>query len=272
MQRFLGALALAFFSVTALAQTPSTGRDYSDLWSNTAESGWGANVIQQDRILFITLFVYGTDRRATWYVASDVTHTGTSNGVDTYSGALYSTTGTPFGTNPFDPASVAATAVGTLTFTGRADGTATLAYTVSGTTVTKTVTRQTWRANSIESTVYYGATSYVRSQCANPGQNGTENDTAIYTLTVTSNSFRLVEDNGTNNQGVRLICNWIGTYSQAGRLGSVTGVATCEDNVPAAFTMTDLQINARSFSANFTAQEPAPRNCRADGRLGGVRR
>jgi len=271
MKRLVVALLLAF-SVPALAQTPSTGRDYSDLWSNTGESGWGANVIQQDTILFITLFVYGTDRRATWYVASDVTHTGTSNGVDTYSGALYSTTGTPFGTNPFDPTSVAATAVGTLTFSGRADGSAALTYTVSGTTVTKTVTRQTWRANSIASTQYHGVTSYVRSQCANPSQNSPQSDQASYTLTVTSNAFTLVEDNGTNTQGVRLICNWVGTYSQAGRLGGATGTVTCEDNVPASFTMTDLQINSRGFSANFSAQEPAPRLCRADGRLGGVRR
>jgi hypothetical protein len=271
MQRLLAALVLAF-SVSALAQTPSTGRDYSDLWSNTGESGWGANVIQQDTILFVTLFVYGTDRRATWYVGSDVVYTGTSNGADSYSGPLYSTTGTPFGTTPFDSGSVVATTVGTVTFTGRADGTATLAYTVNGTTVTKTVTRQTWRANSIPSTQYYGVTSYTRSQCSSAGQNGPQNDNAIYTLTVTTNAFQLVEDNGTNNQGVRLICNWIGTYSQAGRLGSATGTTTCEDNVPAAFTMTDLQINSRSFSASFTAQEAAPGSCRAEGRISGARR
>lgn len=271
MKRFLGTLLLAF-SVTAFAQTPSTGRDYSDLWFNAQESGWGANVIQQDTILFVTLFVYGPDRRATWYVGPAITYASTANGAESYTGDLYSTTGTPFGTTPFDPGSVVATPVGTLTFTGRADGTATLTYTVSGTQVTKTIGRQTWRANTIAATQYVGSTSYIRSQCSNPAQNGAENDNALYTLTVTNSTFTLVEDNGTNTQGVRLICNWNGTYSQEGRLGRATGTTVCEDNVPASFTMTDLQINSRSFSANFTAQEAAPRSCRAEGRIGGPRR
>jgi hypothetical protein len=271
MKGLLGVLALAF-GVSAFAQTPSAGRDYSDLWFNAQESGWGVNVIQQDTILFVTLFVYGPDRRATWYVGPSITFSGTSNGADSYTGELYSTTGTPFGTTPFDANSVAATPVGTLTFIGRADGTATLTYTVSGTQVTKAVGRQTWRANTIAATQYFGATSYVRSQCANPAQNGPENDNALYTLTVTSSAFTLVEDNGTSPQGVRLICNWNGTYSQEGRLGRATGTVTCEDNVTAPFTMTDLQINSRSFGANWTAQEPVPRLCRVEGRIGGTRR
>jgi len=136
------------------------------------------------------------------------------------------------------------------------------------------VTRQTWRANSIAATTYVGSASFVRSQCANPSENGPEpgGPPTTYTLTVTSNTFTLHEDSGRNSQGVLLFCNWNGTYTQAGRLGAVTGTVACENNVAVPFTMTDLQINSRAFSANMSAQEPAPSLCRVEGRMGGVRR
>jgi hypothetical protein len=201
-----------------------------------------------------------------------VGYVSSAGGSDTYSGDLLATTGSPFSANPYNPSAFTFTSVGNITFTGNADGSATITYSVSGAQVSKRVTRQTWRANTIASTSYFGATNYVRSGCSVFAQNGPQNDQASYALTVTSNTFTLVEDNGTNNSGVRLICNWVGTYTQAGRFGAATGTTTCEDNVPAAFTITDLQINAQSFSARFTAQEPAPGNCRAEGSIVGVRR
>jgi hypothetical protein len=266
MNRFLLGIALGT-SLHAAAQTPATGRDYSDLWYNAQESGWGVNVIQQDTILFVTLFVYGADRRPTWYVGPAVAFSGASGGGETYSGDLFTTTGPPLGT-PFDPNAVVATAVGNFTFRGNADGTASISYTVNGTPVSKDVVRQTWRANAIAATQYYGATSYTRSGCSNPSMNGPQNDRATYTLTITSATFTLFEDNGPEGA-----CSWNGSYTQGGRLGSVSGTVQCEgDPAPIPFTMTDLQVSSQGFSANWTAQEPAPRMCRASGRIGGTRR
>lgn len=270
MNKLLGAL-LCCFAFSASAQTPTTGRDYSDIWFNASESGWGVNVIQQDTILFITLFVYGPDGRPVWYVAPAVALTGSSGGVDTYSGELYATTGTPFGTVPFNPASVTVTAVGTLTFTGSSSG-ATLSYTVSGIPVTKSVVRQTWRTNVVPSTQYTGATSYTRSQCAISGRNGPVVDRANYTFIIGTNTFSMVEENFGEDGRPSGICRWNGTYSQTGRLGRSTGTATCEDNVAVPYTITDLQITASGFSSLFTAQEPAPELCQVSGRIAGVRR
>jgi len=40
------------------------------------EDGWGMNIAQQGDTLFATVFVYGSDRRPTWYVASSITYSG----------------------------------------------------------------------------------------------------------------------------------------------------------------------------------------------------
>lgn len=258
---------LCSMSNPADAQTPTTGRDYSDLWWNAAESGWGMNVIHQDTILFITLFIYGADRKPTWYVASDVGYVGTNaSGDDTYRGELYLTSGSPFNAVPFDAASTTRSSVGSITFTGLAAGGANVSYTVNGVSngpVTKSTARVTWRNNVVNGVQYVGSTSYTRSQCPNPAENGPQVDRATYTLTVTGETLKLVEDNGPGK-----ICNWNGTYTQSGRLGQSTGTTVCEDNVPATYTFTDLQVSPQSFGANFSARG----GCSAAGRLGGTRK
>src|SRR5262249_6327327 len=154
--------------------TPATGRNYSDLWWNSNESGWGANVIHQGNILFITMFLYGTDGRPTWYLSSAVLYVSTdSAGNDTFRGELAQVTGSPF-TQAFNPNATQATAVGTITFIGLANGGGTLSYTVNGVpngSVTKSVTRLTYRANTVTSTEYSGATVYTRSGCTSASLN-----------------------------------------------------------------------------------------------------
>ncbi len=67
------ALAAASLSspVASAATVPvNIGSQYTDLWWNPQENGWGMNVVQQGETAFITLFVYGPDDKPTWYVAS----------------------------------------------------------------------------------------------------------------------------------------------------------------------------------------------------------
>lgn len=63
----------------------------TDLWYNPAESGWGANIVQQNDIMVVTLFVYSPTGEPTWYVASDVRATGEDkNGLpNLFGGKLY---------------------------------------------------------------------------------------------------------------------------------------------------------------------------------------
>jgi len=104
-------LVVSLFAPPALATSFST--DQSDLWYIATESGWGMQLVQRGSVIFATLFVYGPNGTPTWYVAT-MNPTGASF---TWSGTLYATTGPWFGTVPFNPALVTATAVGIMTWT-----------------------------------------------------------------------------------------------------------------------------------------------------------
>jgi lysyl endopeptidase len=109
--------------------------NYTDIWWNPAESGWGINLNHEADTIFATLFTYDTDNAGLWLVA---TMTRQSDG--SYTGALYRTVGPAFNASPWAPP-FAATQVGTMTitFTGSLGA---LVYSVNGTTVTKTIQRQ----------------------------------------------------------------------------------------------------------------------------------
>jgi hypothetical protein len=110
--------------------------DYTDLWWNANESGWGMAVAQQLGNMFLAWYVYDGAGKPVWYVASNCALAG--NGC---SGTLYRTTGPAFGPT-FDAARVQVFAVGTVTlgFTDPDHGV--LGYTVDGVAGTKSITRQ----------------------------------------------------------------------------------------------------------------------------------
>lgn len=113
--------------------------DYTDLWWNPAESGWGLNLIQHpSSVIFGVMYTYEPPNRATWFVLPG----GTWSSPTTYGGAIYRVTGPAFNAATFDPAAVSLRQVGaaTLTFTGRDSGT--FSFSVDGVAVTKTITRQ----------------------------------------------------------------------------------------------------------------------------------
>jgi hypothetical protein len=125
-------------SCTFTAGSRASATNYQDLWWNPNESGWGINLTHQGTLIFATLFTYASDNRDMWLVASGLARQNDGS----YSGSLYRTTGPSFSALPWNPASVGVTEVGTMrvAFTDGANGT--LTYTVNGTTVTKSITRQ----------------------------------------------------------------------------------------------------------------------------------
>ena len=220
----LGLLA----SLPARAVTGSS--DYSGLWYNAAEEGWGMNVMQQEQILFITLFIYGSNSQPTWFVASNASFTSANSAGDrTYTGLLYVTTGTPFSTNPFNPAATTVVQVGTITFVGRADGTATVTYTANGSSVNKGVVRQTWAQPNFTlntATPYAGAQSSRKTGCAvasnNEVANGTYDNIALY---INGSTMRLELTTPPTDAG---LCTFQGSnYIQEGRFGKATLFGTC---------------------------------------------
>src|SRR5258706_111333 len=121
------------------ASNRSRSTNFQDLWwGGLSESGWGVNVAHQGNKLFATLFTYDASGQPLWLVMSDGSKTSSA----TYTGALYRSTGPAFNAVPFTPITPAnLTQVGTMTFVFTDGDTATLSYTVNGTSVTKNIQR-----------------------------------------------------------------------------------------------------------------------------------
>jgi hypothetical protein len=129
--------ASAAFETFVAASQPL---NYTALWWNPAESGWGVNLNHQGNILFSTLFTYDSSRAPLWLVMSNGAMQ--SDGA-TFTGDLYRTTGPAFNANPFTPIGAANLAkVGAMTVSFTDVNGATLRYTVNGVEVTKAIQRQ----------------------------------------------------------------------------------------------------------------------------------
>lgn len=110
--------------------------DYSDLWWNPNESGWGFNIIQHGTgVLFCVMFTYGPGNVPMWYVVPG----GTWNTTTNFSGAVYRVSGTAVN-QPF--VGSAATNVGNATIIFTDQNNASLTMTVNGTQVIKQIQRQ----------------------------------------------------------------------------------------------------------------------------------
>ncbi len=111
-----------------------------DLWwayPAGSESGWGVNLTQQDRIIFLTWFTYDESGAPLWLVA-----TTTAVSPSEFTGTLYRTMGPPFYAVPFNPANIAITPVGTVDLAFQNGNLGTFTYTVNGITQAKAITRQ----------------------------------------------------------------------------------------------------------------------------------
>lgn len=112
--------------------------DYSDLYYNPAESGWGLNIQQHpsDKI-FATWFVYGLDRKPTWYVLPD----GGWSSDHEYSGTLYRTIGS-YLSDTWDPNAKQVIPVGTMKLTFAKYNTVAISYTIDNVSGVKSAVRQ----------------------------------------------------------------------------------------------------------------------------------
>ena len=253
----------ATLAVCLPARATTYSTDYTDLWYNPAESGWGINVIQQYNTIFATLFVYAGDSSPTWFVASDI-EPQPAGSLTSFSGTLYRTTGPAYTLGSFNPGSVVATAVGSITFAFTSENTATLVYSVNGTTYTKSIQRQTWRTEALAGN-YFGGLTAVGSSCS-----GVSNGDVLIvgTMAVQQNStqasFAVQFQNSSGTQQ----CAFTGNYTQAGTHGSTTGTWSCTTGNSGNFTLTGIQANVNGLTAHFHGNDQF---CTYDGYFGGPR-
>lgn len=267
LKRFAAAAVAAFgFSLPASATTYST--DFSDLWwAGASENGWGINFIQQSEIIFATMFVYGNDSTPRWYVASALAPS--PSGSTTFSGQLFRTTGPYFG-GPWN-ANVTPVPVGNMTVAFNSPSTATLSYSVDGVSVTKNITRQTWR-NIDASGAYGGGVLAVGTNCGGGASNGPIAIFGALNITQSGNAVTM-RVNFVNAGNAASICNFNGTLNTAGKVASMSGQFSCTFGGVAGnagtFSISALEVTTNGLNGNFTGQDQF---CTYNsGRFGGLR-
>jgi lysyl endopeptidase len=145
LSRFLAPSSSPTAPLTVPAGSGSTGGgttivpalNYTALWWNPAESGWGLSITQHDSRLFAAWFVYGADGSPQWVVMPG----GTWSSTTSITGDVYSTSGPPSG-QPFNASLVSSLKVGTATIDFSAVDRAVLSYAVNGVAGTKAIQRQ----------------------------------------------------------------------------------------------------------------------------------
>lgn len=258
--RHYAAAMVAALGFCLPASATTYGTDYTDLWWNPSESGWGINLIQQYETIFATLFVYGTDNSARWYVASNL-----SGSQSSFSGTLYQTTGPAFSapwTGGPPP-----TAVGSMSISFSGTNAGTLTYTVNGVTVSKAIERQTWRPNNVAGN-YIGGMTATASNCSNPADNGFALITGLLTVQHGGGGSASLRVDFRNAAGTSATCTFSGSYTPQGRIATISGSYSCTLGSTGTFTMSEVDVTRSGFSATFSGQDQF---CRYTGYFGGVR-
>jgi hypothetical protein len=111
--------------------------NFSDLWWNSNESGWGVTITHHSSgIAFITWFTYDDFGNPKWYVASNCRIVS-----NFCSDTLYETTGPPFAAT-FNPAVISVRSVGSISLSFTGLNTGRMSYAVRGSSGFKTISRQ----------------------------------------------------------------------------------------------------------------------------------
>lgn len=124
--------------------------DYSAMWWNPSESGWGMSITQHGATMFAAWYIYDHTGTATWLVMPGGTWTSSTS----ITGDLFATSG-PLSTQPFDPSQVNVQRVGTATIAFSAADRAVLSYVVNGVSGTKAIQQQNFGVVDGASTASY---------------------------------------------------------------------------------------------------------------------
>ncbi len=139
LRRLFSAIAVTFslFATSAFAQVVN----YTDLWWNPNESGWGIQVTHHNDEIFGTWFTYDEQGNQLFIVLPGCNIQRYTDATKICRGDLYRTTGSPFNV-PFVSANTAASLIGQATLTFTSNTTATFAYQIGATTIIKSISRQ----------------------------------------------------------------------------------------------------------------------------------
>jgi hypothetical protein len=111
--------------------------DYTALWWNADESGWGVALTQQYGTIFATWYTYDASGNPVWYVASNCVVIGSG-----CSGDLFQVTGGTPPTAIWNGAGKQTAKIGSISFTFSGSAAGTMSYTVNGASGSKSISRQ----------------------------------------------------------------------------------------------------------------------------------
>src|SRR5688572_2861173 len=128
-------------ALAALLPLVCQAANYSDMWFNPGESGWGVTIADHETQLFAVWYTYDIDGSPVWFTVPG----GTFNAERTFfTGDLYRTTGPSF-VGPFNPNAVTTAKVGTASFdfapAGGPPGSAVFSWSVGSAGLTKRIQR-----------------------------------------------------------------------------------------------------------------------------------
>jgi hypothetical protein len=226
-----------------LAPLGALATNLSDYWWNPAESGWGANIVQQDDTAVVTLFVYGPDGEPTWLFGVASTAGETPGGLPWFSGPLYRTKGSYFG-GAWEPAKTQATQVGTLWLRPSSDHYLNIEYQVGGTTVNKGLVRQGWRLPQVAG--WYAGSFRLRQALPGGPPYGTLDYEAevLFHFEGTTAAIKIDRPGGS--------CLHRGELQQSGRYTIVSGSFDCGANDTGTFVVSGLEFTGHGVAGHLT--------------------
>jgi hypothetical protein len=260
-------IAAAVLSVSALLLplSPAHAADYTDLWVTPGEDAWGVNFVQWDSLIYATFFIYGPDKKPTWYGAV-MSRDGSGN----FAGTLYVNQGTYFAL-PWNPADIAGPPAGTASFrpstTNSYQGT--LVYTVNGiVTITKSVQRFNDHPAIPLAGSYYGGENIAYTACTNSANNANFTDSFPLTVTQSASALTLVFA----FEGLGATCTMSGALAQNGLLYSVPSASyTCTDGLSTTAAISNVKQTAIGIEGQFSAPGTNGDNCLESTRFSAVR-
>jgi hypothetical protein len=110
--------------------------DYTDLWWNPNETGWGVSLTQEFGIIVAVWFTYDASGEPIWYVASSCPVSGNACSAD-----LYQLTGGSALTAAWNGSSMSRTKVGAVTFAFTDANNGSMSYSINGVTGNRVITR-----------------------------------------------------------------------------------------------------------------------------------
>ena len=262
-------LTAAAFAVLAMLMPlpPAHAAEYTDLWVTPGEDAWGVNFVQWDSLIYATFFIYGPDKKPTWYGAV-MSRDGSGN----FAGTLYTNQGTYFAL-PWNPADIAGPPAGTASFrpstTNNYQGT--LIYTVNGVgTMTKAIQRYSDYPLISLAGSYSGGESDAFTNCNKSSDN---NPTYLdfYTLQIAQSGNTISLNYSYPFYDPAITCTLSGVLTQNGLLyGFAAGTYLCSDGTSTTAALSDLKLTAQGIEGHFSAASVAG-GCHEESRFSAAR-